>query len=65
MSAALTLATCQADNTVPISRALADYLGQRLGVPVRYLDGADWRESYAAIAAGEIDIGWICCWPRG
>ena len=63
MSAALTLATCQADNTVPISRALADYLGQRLGVPVRYLDGADWRESYAAIAAGEIDIGWICGRP--
>ena len=26
----LTLATCQADNTVPISRALADYLSARL-----------------------------------
>ena len=63
MSAALTLATCQADNTVPISRALAAYLSQRLGQPVRFLEGADWRESYAAIAAGEIDIGWICGRP--
>ena len=63
MRAALTLATCQAGNTVPISRALARYLRQRLGQPVRFLDGADWRASYAAIAAGEIDIGWICGRP--
>ena len=63
MSAALTLATCQADNTVPISRALAGYLSQRLGQPVRFLEGADWRESYAAIAAGGIDFGWICGRP--
>ena len=63
MSAALTLATCQAGNTVPISRALAAYLSQRLGQPVYFLDGADWRASYAAITAGEIDIGWICGRP--
>lgn len=63
MSAALTLATCQAGNTVPISRALAGYLSQRLGRPVRYLDGYDWRAAYADIAAGRIDIGWICGRP--
>ncbi len=62
-SDAITLATCQAENTAPISRALAGYLSQRLGQPVRFLDGADWRESYAAIAAGRIDIGWICGRP--
>ena len=59
----LTLATCQADNTVPISRALADYLSARLARPVRFLEGADWRDAYAAIAAGRIDIGWICGRP--
>ena len=61
--AKLTLATCQAANTVPLSRALAGYLSQRLARPVRYLEGADWRASYAAIAAGHIDIGWICGRP--
>jgi len=59
----ITFATCQADNTVPISRALAGYLSERLGRPVRFLDEADWRESYAAIAAGRIDVGWICGRP--
>lgn len=63
MTDALTLATCQADNTVPISRALAGYLGERLGRPVRFLDGYDWRTAYADIAAGRIDIGWICGRP--
>ena len=59
----LTLATCQADNTVPISRALADYLSARLARPVHFLAGVDWRDAYAAIAAGRIDIGWICGRP--
>ena len=59
----LTLATCQADNTVPISRALAGYLSARLGQPVRFLDGYDWRVAYADIAAGRIDVGWICGRP--
>ncbi len=60
---ALTLATCQAGNTVPISRAIAGYLSQRLARPVRFLDGLDWREAYAALASGRIDIGWICGRP--
>ena len=60
---AVTLATCQADNTFSLSRALAGYLSDYLARPVRFLDGADWRDSYTAIAAGRIDIGWICGRP--
>jgi phosphonate transport system substrate-binding protein len=59
----LTLATCQAGNTFPISRALAAYLSEQLGRPVRFLDGPDWRAAYAGIAAGRIDVGWICGRP--
>lgn len=59
---ALSLATCQAHNTVPISRALADYLSDQLGLPVRYWDG-DWQQAYRDVAAGHIDIGWICGRP--
>ncbi len=58
----LSLATCQAHNTVPISRALADYLSDRLGQPVGYRDG-DWQEAYHDIATGHIAIGWICGRP--
>ena len=58
----ITLATCQAHNTVPISRALAGYLTDQLSLPVRYWDG-DWREAYHGIAAGQITIGWICGRP--
>lgn len=62
-TAELTLATCQAGNTFSLSRALAGYLSDYLAWPVRFLDGADWRDAYAAIAAGRIDIGWICGRP--
>ena len=30
---------------------------------IRDRDGADWRDTYSAIAAGRIDIGWICGQP--
>jgi phosphonate transport system substrate-binding protein len=55
----LTLVTCQAHNTVAISRALAGVLGR----PLRYLEDADWQDSYRRIAAGEIAVGWICGRP--
>ncbi len=58
----LFLATCQAHNTVPISRALAGYLTDQLGRPVRYRDG-DWQQAFQDIAAGRIHIGWICGRP--
>lgn len=60
---ALTLATCQAANTVPISRALAKYLSVRVGILVKFLDTIPWQDAYQGIASGEIDLGWICGWP--
>lgn len=57
------MATCQAENTVPISRALAGYLQEHLKRPVRFLESAHWQDAYAAIANGQIDIGWICGRP--
>lgn len=59
----LTLATCQAHNTVPISRAIAGYLSDRLGLSVRFQGDIDWKEAYRGISSGEIDIGWICGRP--
>lgn len=59
----LTLATCQAHNTVPVCQALADYLSERLSVPVTFLSGLDWRDCYRGIATGTISVGWICGRP--
>jgi phosphonate transport system substrate-binding protein len=59
----LSFATCQAGNTVPISKALATYLSRRLPERVRFLDGLDWRDAYEGIKQGDIDLGWICSRP--
>jgi len=62
-TAALILATCQAHNTVPISRALADYLSERLAIPVAFAGDADWQVCFRGIAGGDIALGWICGRP--
>jgi phosphonate transport system substrate-binding protein len=59
----LTLVTCQAANTIPISRAIASYLSQQLSIPVRFIENIKWQDAYQGIAGGEIDIGWICGRP--
>lgn len=59
----ITLATCQAENTIPISQALADFLSDRLKWPVHFLPDVRWEDAYAAITSGEIDLGWVCGWP--
>lgn len=48
---------------MPVSRALAGYLSERLARPVRFRDDLDWRDAYRGVAAGEIAIGWICGYP--
>lgn len=59
----LTLTTCQAHNTVPICRALAGYLSRVMSQEVRYLDDLSWQVAYERVAAGTIDIAWICGRP--
>jgi len=60
---ALTLVTCQARNTVPISRALTGYLSARVGVPIEFRADIPWPDAYQGVEKGAIDIAWICGWP--
>lgn len=57
---ALTVTTCQADNTVPAVRAVARYLSAHLHLPVHVRDDITWQERENELDAGRIDIGWVC-----
>lgn len=59
----LTLATCQAHNTVPICRAIAGYMSAHLSRPIHFQEDIDWSDAYRSIASGDIDLGWICGRP--
>lgn len=60
---ALSLGTCQAQNSEAACRSLAGWLSQRLGMTIRYEDGMNWQARYAALDSGALDICWICGLP--
>ncbi len=55
----LRFATFLAPSMFPVYQGIVDYVGPRLGCPTSLVVG----ESLAAIAAGEIDAGFICGLP--
>lgn len=59
----LNLVTCQAINTVAVSRKIARYLSDQLSIDVVFRDDVDWREAYRLVEAGEMDMAWICGMP--
>lgn len=63
MTKPLFFASCQADNTFPVSQALANYLSRRISRPVIFLEEISWQDAYQGINSGEIELGWICGWP--
>jgi len=59
----LTLGTCQAQNSVDVVREIAAWLTNRLEFEVEFRGDGFWQDQYAALDAGEMDIGWICGLP--
>jgi phosphonate transport system substrate-binding protein len=59
----LTFTSCQAPIAEFTVRAVAEYLGDKLNIPTRYIDDIDWPERYARLDTNLIDIGWICGTP--
>lgn len=55
----LKLTTAQAINTVPVSRAIADYLSQQMDIPVEFVGGTRWQERYRLLDEGQIHVGWV------
>ena len=55
----LRFATFLAPSVFPTYRFIAEYVGQRLGLPTELVVG----ERFAAFAEGETDVGFICGLP--
>src|SRR5439155_23895558 len=55
----LRFATFLAPSIFPTYRFVAEYVGQRLGLPTELVVG----ERFAAFAEGEADVGFICGLP--
>lgn len=59
----LRLASCMAENTEALCRAVAQYLGERLKIPTEYVTGIPWQEREARFDRGEIQVLWLCGLP--
>lgn len=64
LGSALLLATSlQAPVADPFCRRLSDYLAERSGRPIRFVDDEPWQARERRLDSGEIDFAWICGLP--
>lgn len=59
----LSISTCQAPNMDFVCRDLAEYLSNRLPIPVEPQLDIPWQERNRRLDAGQIDLCWICGLP--
>lgn len=62
-NAALRITSCQAPLMDETCRAITGYLGERLALPVTFVDDLSWPERYRQLDAGEIAVAWVCGAP--
>ena len=56
----LLLTSCMSEAADPFCRTLADYLAERLGMDVSFVDDIPWQERLERLYTGEIQAGWVC-----
>ena len=56
----LSLVTCLAENTQPLSKAISLYLSQRLGIPVFFQETLGYEEQKLGLLTGDIELGFMC-----
>jgi len=59
----LKLASCMAENSETLCRAVAEILGDAVGMPIEYVTGMPWQERERLFDIGEIQILWLCGLP--
>ena len=60
MTQTITLTSCLGENTYPIAEQLAAYLTEQTDLRVVFDRNIPWLEASQKLAAGEIQMGWIC-----
>jgi phosphonate transport system substrate-binding protein len=59
----LRLASCMAPNADAMCHELAQWLSARLGAAIEFVDQVPWQERERLLAAGQLDLCWICSPP--
>lgn len=52
--------TCLAENTEPLCRHLTSFIQAELDIPIQFVNDISWGEREKRLAAGSIQMGWIC-----
>jgi len=63
MDNGLTFTSCMAPNADILCRAIVNYVGDRLSLPVSFLDHLPWQTREQLFLKGEISACWICGLP--
>jgi phosphonate transport system substrate-binding protein len=56
----LIITSCLAVNTHAAGRAVADYIGQQLGIKTEFIVDIPWQERERLLDSGQIHLGWVC-----
>ncbi len=56
----LDVSTCLAENTLPATRALAEYLSKTLEISIKFDETLSFENRLAKINSGDICLSWIC-----
>jgi phosphonate transport system substrate-binding protein len=59
----LRITSCMSEANDPVCFEIADYLRERTGMAIDYVQDLSWDERLEAIARGRIDVAWICSLP--
>ena len=59
----LAFTSCQAPIAEAFAARVAAYVGESLGIPVRFVDEIPWQERLLEFDAGRIHVCWMCSLP--
>jgi phosphonate transport system substrate-binding protein len=59
----LNIASCMAENADATCRAIAAYIGEKLALEIRFVDGISWQQRERGFDEGQIHLCWLCGLP--
>ena len=57
------VASCMAENADETCRAIVRYIGEKLGLPVQFVDDLPWEQRERLFDSGHIHLCWLCGLP--